>query len=87
MTLEELYCPICGPITSVDEDRCCGACGADTFSSGAPWFVSAIRAAVEEEREACVLRAYGEINRARDEGECDLRQVREWVTAAIRRKP
>lgn len=41
-------CPNCGPGVSVDEDRTCGGCGADTFRSNAPWYVAELRAARNE---------------------------------------
>ena len=85
MTPVQWYCPNCGPVTRVGEDYGCAMCGADTFHSEVPWFVSAIRAAVEEETERC----------AKVAEECSrgelwwlaTSEAHKRIAAAIRRKP
>jgi len=46
------FCPMCGPITKVDEDHVCSTCGADTFNERVRWFASLLSAVRAEERAA-----------------------------------
>ena len=83
MTPVQWYCPECGPITKVGEDGDCHDCGATTFHSKAPWFVSAIRAAVEEETERCARIAAEALANSTIRPD----ELCRGIAAAIRRKP